>query len=160
MIHQVDQALFSPTTDRADVSSALPTTAPQQGDREWDLLTKINALLNAGPSGTAAAAVMSTALEASRVLKGEAGKLHSLSVFNSKASAQFILIMDAAAVPANGAVTLLEVPIAIAAGATVKIDYARPLIASAGICVCNSSTGSFTKTIGSADCVFRAQVTD
>jgi hypothetical protein len=33
-----------------------------------------------------------------------------------------------------------------------------PLVASAGIVVCNSSTGSFTKTIGSADCAFFGQV--
>lgn len=133
---------------------------PQEGDLEIILQGKLLAIMNSGPNGAAATTVKSAALEASRVLKGAAGKLHSISVFNSKASAQFILIMDAATVPADGAVTLLEVPIAIAAGATVKIDYPRPLIAAAGICVCNSSTGSFTKTIGSADCVFRAQVTD
>jgi len=159
-LNQLDYNQFRPLTTSADVTGYLPTKAPQQSDDELQLLTKLLALQNAGPNGAAATGVMSTALEASHVLKGTAGKLHSISVFNSKASAQFILIMDAAAVPANGAVTLLEVPIAIAAGATVKIDYPRPLIASAGICVCNSSTGSFTKTIGSADCVFRAQVTD
>ncbi|WP_395734396.1 hypothetical protein [Prosthecobacter sp.] len=50
MIHQVDSNLFSPTADRADVTPLLPTTAPQDGDRVTDLLTKINALLNASPS--------------------------------------------------------------------------------------------------------------
>lgn len=160
MADEVDSNLFRTLASAPDVTGELPTLAPQQSDLGLTLLVKINALLNGGPNGAAATTVKSAALEASRVLKGAAGKLHSISVFNSKASAQFILIMDAATVPADGAVTLLEVPIAIAAGATVKIDYARPLIASAGICVCNSSTGSFTKTIGSADCVFRAQVTD
>lgn len=160
MSAELKSSQFRSLADAPDVSSLLETKAPQEGDNPRTMRAKLLALLNAGPNGTVATSVMSTALEASRVLKGAAGKLHSISVFNSKASAQFILIMDAATVPADGAVTLLEVPIAIAAGATVKIDYARPLIASAGICVCNSSTGSFTKTIGSADCVFRAQVTD
>ncbi|MHB1082579.1 MAG: hypothetical protein ACYC67_24515 [Prosthecobacter sp.] len=155
MDEELDKNLFSAL--RQDVTSLIPTLAPQDGDKLSAQLAKLLAMMNGGPNDTTA---KSTALEASRVLKGAAGKLHSISVFNSKASAQFILIMDAAAVPADGAVTLLEVPIAIAAGATVKIDYPRPLIASAGICVSNSSTGSFTKTIGSADCVFRAQVTD
>lgn len=102
--------------------------------------------------------VMSTALEASRVLKSSAGKLHTLAVFNSKASAQFILIMDSATVPADGAVTLLYPPIPIAAGTLVQLDLSSIVEAANGISVCNSSTGTFTKTVGSADCVFLAQV--
>ncbi len=160
MIHQVDSNLFSPTADRADVTGSLPTTAPQQGDREWDLLTKINALLNAGPSGAAAVQVMSIALEASHVLKASAGKLHGLSVFNSSGSAQFILIMDANALPADGPVTLLYPPVPIAAGSILAIDFPRPVAAGTGIVVCNSSTGTFTKTLGGADCAFFAHITD
>lgn len=102
--------------------------------------------------------VTSTALVASQILLAQPGVIHSLSVFNSKASAQFILLMNSASLPADGAVLLLFPPIPIAAASLVQIDFKRPLEASVGIVVCNSSTGTFTKTIGSADCVFYAQV--
>lgn len=101
---------------------------------------------------------VSTAFEASRVLKSSAGQLIQLSIFNSKASAQFILLMNATSLPSNGAVTLLYPPIPIAAATLLVLDLPAPLVASIGIVVCNSSTGSFTKTIGSADCAFYAQV--
>lgn len=102
--------------------------------------------------------VVSTALEASHVLKASAGQLVQLTIFNSAVSAQFVLVMNSTTVPANGAVTLLYPPIPIGAGQIVSIDFPAPLVASTGISVSNSSTGSFTKTIGSADCVFYAQV--
>lgn len=102
--------------------------------------------------------VVSTALEASHVLKASAGQLVQFSVFNSSGSAQFVLLMNSATVPANGAVTLLYPPIPVAAGALVVLDLPAPLVASTGIAVSNSSTGSFTKTLGAADCVFYAQV--
>lgn len=102
--------------------------------------------------------VVSTALEASHVLKAGAGQLVQLAVFNSAVSAQFILIMNSTTVPANGAVTLLYPPIPIAAGTLIVLDFAAPLVASTGISVSNSSTGTFTKTIGSADCAFFAQI--
>jgi hypothetical protein len=107
---------------------------------------------------TFATQVVSTALEASHVLKASAGSLKHLSIFNSKASAQFILLMNSATVPADGAVTLLHPPIPIAAASLVVIDFLAPLTASTGISVSNSSTGTFTKTLGSADCAFYAQV--
>lgn len=102
--------------------------------------------------------VVSTALEASKVLKASAGQLVHLSVFNSKASAQFILIMNSATVTGDGAVTLLYPPIPIAAATLLVLDFPAPLAASIGISISNSSTGSFTKTIGSADCAFYAQI--
>lgn len=110
-----------------------------------------------GPLTTATNSI-STALEASRVLKASAGYLSSVTIYNSKATAQFILIMNSATVPADGAVTLLYPPIPIAAQTTVMIAFPIPLTASTGIAICNSSTGTFTKTIGSADCVFLGQV--
>jgi hypothetical protein len=112
----------------------------------------------AGTEINTATTVKSTALEASHVLKGGAGRLASLQVFNSSGSAQYILVMDSATVPANGAVTLLCPPIYIAAGTYIMIPWAIPLSAANGISVSNSSTGSFTKTIGSADCAFTGQV--
>lgn len=105
------------------------------------------------------AEVRSTALEASHVLKDRPGELTHLTVFNSKGTAQFIQLIDAAALPSDGAVRLLYPPIPIAAGALVVLDFSgNPLSAAVGIVVCNSSTGTFSKTIGSADCAFYAQV--
>lgn len=105
-----------------------------------------------------ATTVVSTALEASHVLKASAGALVSLQIFNSKASAQYILVMNSATVPADGAVTLLCPPIYIAATTYLMLSFDIPLTASTGISVSNSSTGSFTKTIGAADCIFTGQV--
>jgi hypothetical protein len=110
------------------------------------------------PMVTHASTVVSTALEASHVLKASAGRLVSLHVYNSKASAQWVLIMNSATVPGDGAVTLLYPPIYIPATSNISLTFPVPLSASTGISVSNSSTGTFTKTIGSADCVYVAQV--
>lgn len=127
--------------------------------------TTLQGLLNATTGTTpstsprmTATTVVSTALEASRVLKASSGYLSSVSIFNSKASAQFILIMNSATVPADGAVTLLYPPIPIPAATSVMVVFPIPLTASTGISICNSSTGTFTKTIGASDCIFTAQI--
>ena len=117
--------------------------------------------LSVDPGGglsSGVAEVRSTAFEAGKVLKSSGGKLKQFSVFNSKASAQFILLMDSATVPADGPVTLLFPPIPVAAGQLLVLDLPTPLSAANGIAVSNSSTGTFSKTIGGADCAFYAQV--
>lgn len=100
--------------------------------------------------------VRSTALEASHVLKATPGKLKQFSAFSSAAG--YLLLMNSATVPADGAVPLLYPPIPIAAGQIVVLDLPTPLVASTGIAACISSTGSFTKTVGGATCAFYAQV--
>jgi hypothetical protein len=97
----------------------------------------------------------SVAYETNRVVKAAAGALFGLSGYNSKASAQFIQIHDAAALPADTAVPV--VTMTVAASSNFSIDfgvYGRTF--TNGIVICNSSTGP-TKTIGSADCWFDAQ---
>ena len=89
------------------------------------------------------------------VAKSGEGVCYGFSGYNSKASAQFIQVFDANAVPADTAVpvTILSVP----ATANFSVDYGwRGRVFRAGIVVCNSSTGP-TKTIGSADCWFDVQ---
>lgn len=96
-----------------------------------------------------------TAYAASLVIKNRPGELHRLTGYNSKGSAQFIQLHDAASVPADNAVP--KVVITVAASSNFVIDYstkARDFIN--GIVVCNSSTAA-TKTIGSSDCWFDAQ---
>ena len=106
-------------------------------------------------AGSTDASALDQSLAASKVIKGSAGSLKSLSVYNSGA-AQFILILNSATLTADGAVTLLYPPIPIAAASVLLLEFARPLVASAGIVICNSSTAP-AKAIGSADCQFAAQ---
>ena len=156
------------TTDGELVLSADVTIDPTNlatSAKQDTLLAKVPAFgTAAAPSANvittqrpAVTQVVSTALEASHVLKASAGQLVQLSVFNSGA-AQFILIMNSTTVPADGAVTLLYPPIPIGAASMIVLDLPAPVVASTGIAVCNSSTGTFTKTVGGSDCVFYAQV--
>lgn len=120
------------------------------GERTRDAVEAI-----ASGAGSTDAAALDQSAAASKVIKGSAGSLKSLTVYNSGA-AQFILIMNSATLPSNGAVTLLYPPIPIAAASILMLEFDRPLVASTGIVVCNSSTAP-SKTIGSADCMFAAQ---
>lgn len=101
--------------------------------------------------------VRSTALEASHVIAAAPARLNRLDVFNSKGSAQFILIMNATSLPSNGAVSLLYPPIPIAANERLTLTFPRSLAASTGIVVANSSTGTFSLTVGSADIALYAE---
>lgn len=103
-----------------------------------------------------ASVVSSTAYEASHVLKATPGALLMLSGYNSKGSAQFIQLHDAASLPADTAVPVFTMTVATAANFTITLPIAGMKF-STGIVVCNSSTGP-TKTIGSADCYFTAEI--
>lgn len=103
-----------------------------------------------------ATTVNSVAYEASKLLKDKPGALLLLVGYSSKASAQFIQLHDSATVPADTAVPVMTFSVP----ATQNFSLDLPLHGLAfefGIVVCNSSTGP-TKTVGSADCYFTAQV--
>lgn len=97
----------------------------------------------------------SSALEASRVAASSPCRLYGFTVFNSKASAQFVMVFDANTLPADGAFTPLVFAVAAASpvsaywGSTGRWFFR-------GVILCNSST-STSKTIGAADCIFDAQ---
>jgi hypothetical protein len=102
------------------------------------------------------AVVSSTSKENGHVLKTTGGSLISLTVTSD--SDQYILVINSATVPANGAVALLCPPIHVGAATTTMVNFPNPLRASTGISVCNSNANSFTKTIGAGDCIFTGQV--
>lgn len=97
----------------------------------------------------------STAYEASRVVSAAPIAVYGLQGYNSKASAQFIQLHDAASLPADTAVP--KVVIIVAAASNFSVDFgAYGRAFNNGCVICNSSTGP-TKTIASADCWFDVQ---
>lgn len=111
-------------------------------------------------TATTAAAVAltsaaSTAAAASLVIKSSAGTLYKLTVLNTNASAQYILLHNTTSLPADG-----QVPaIALKVPAGDSKDFLWPTFGrrfTTGITVVNSSTFA-TKTIGAADCFFSAE---
>lgn len=94
--------------------------------------------------------ITSSAYEASHVVKASAGVLYSIACYNSKASAQFVLVFNSTTVPADAAVAN-AVPLYCPATSNCALDYGQyGKYFSTGISWSNSST-SPTKTIGSAD---------
>ncbi len=98
----------------------------------------------------------SNAYSTNLVVKTGPGVLYGFSVFNSKASTQYILLFDTNTVPADG-VTSLVIPFPVATLSTLNVSYGtagRPF--NVGCVLVNSSTAN-SKTVGSADCWFDAQ---
>lgn len=98
--------------------------------------------------------ISSNILEASRFVKSGPGKLYGFTVYNSKTSAQFILIFDRASLPADGAVPACV--FTVAASSNLPIQWIPWRTFGTGCVMCNSSTAN-TKTIGSPDCWFDVQ---
>ena len=92
----------------------------------------------------------SSALEASRVASTQKTWLHGVFGRNG-AVAQEIQIFDAAALPANGTLTPLSLP--VAANQWFAFTFGDGIPMANGVVVCNSTTAN-TKTIGAADCTF------
>lgn len=91
----------------------------------------------------------------SLVIKPSAGRLKGLTGYNSKGTTQFIQLHDAISLPADLAIP--KVILTVSATSNFSLDYgAVGRYFTAGIVVCNSSTGP-TKTIGAADCWFDCQ---
>lgn len=93
-------------------------------------------------------------LENFAVVKTGDGWLYGLTVTNTKATAQFVLVFDASVLPADGAVPLIGK--SMQAGDAFAASWLPPRRFEAGLILCNSSTQA-SKTIGGADCLFDVQ---
>ena len=82
-------------------------------------------------------------------------RLYGFTATSTNVAAQFILVFDANAVPANGAVPLFTVNVAAASPASVYFGSVGRSF-DHGIVVCNSTTQG-TLTIGAADTLFDVQ---
>lgn len=93
----------------------------------------------------AAALVKSTTVAASGlVVKAAPGNLYGYNAV-AGASAGFLMMFDAIAVPADGTVTPARV-IPLAANAGVDVTFDEPIRFHVGIAFAFSTTGQFTKT--------------
>src|ERR1044071_1306369 len=93
----------------------------------------------------------SEGVKASGVIRTGPGRLYSLFGFNNKASAQYLQVFDALAVPADGAVPRLP-PLYVASLTSFYYDFGEVGAGfTIGLCWSNSSALA-QKTIGSADC--------
>lgn len=96
----------------------------------------------------------SARLQASAVVKTGPGILYGITITNTKASAQYLLVFDASVLPADGAIPLLAK--SIPANDATGLNWLPGRTFLVGCVVCNSSTNT-SKTIGSADCFFDCQ---
>jgi hypothetical protein len=117
-----------------------PDQVAQVTTQPWDQLAPFN--FNQG------------AAIASAVVKAQPGALFGWSFTNTNAAARYLQFFDAVTVPADTAVPLISILVAI--GASDVRSLIRPRVFLKGIVVCNSSTGA-TKTVGAADSIVDIQ---
>ncbi len=121
-------------------------------------MTDVNeTALSVRPDSVGPANSTSTVLETGRVAKSGPGTLYGFSGYNSKGSAQFILVFDCTGAPGAVQTAAIVIPAAAAAGFSYQANiYGRKF--QSGIFITNSSTAP-TFTVGSADCTFDVQYT-
>ena len=96
----------------------------------------------------------STALQSSMIVKTGPGILYGLTVTSTKAASQYLLVFDAASLPADGAIPILAK--SVPANDAVGFSWLPGRTFLVGIVVCNSTTNT-SKTLGLADCFFDCQ---
>lgn len=144
---------------------ALPDIFPNMAALAHDppqiSLVKIVALLSQQAFGGVVGATSLTrvpsganAYAASVEIKAGAGVIKTLSIHNKNGAARYVLIFDAAALPADGTVPLQALN--VGANATVSFDFgADGLPFTDGMFACLSTTED-TKTLAGTDALFLA----
>lgn len=97
-----------------------------------------------GGAGSGITPVASAAASGGEVIKATPGNLYGVNVA-SGASAGFVMLIDAVAVPADGAVAPKKCW-HVAANATIDHKWVVPIRFNAGIVVVFSTTGCYSKT--------------
>lgn len=97
----------------------------------------------------------SPALAKSIVVKTGIGKLFGFTVTSTNVAAQFVLLFDAIALPANGALPVAAFNVALTNSASAYYGSVGRAF-TRGIVLANSTTQG-TLTIGAADCLFDVQ---
>lgn len=127
-------------------------------------------LCGAGPSGSAAgcatqiAPIVSVAAEASHIFKTTAGNVFSVYAVNQTSTAGFLLVLNANAVPADGAVSPLDcVPLPASGVATINYIPGPPAAYVSGntpgvVGVVSSGVNCFTKTTGTITAFFHGLI--
>lgn len=96
----------------------------------------------------------SNGLVASLVATTGPSLLYGFTVLNTNASAQYIQVFDATALPADGATP--DLVFTVSGSSNLPVQWIPWRTFNTGIVLCNSSTAG-TKTIGAADCFFDVQ---
>lgn len=136
----------------------LPCTQQTQGGviTSCAPVSAINPLPVTTSGSSSIVPIKSAAAETAHVFKASSGTLYGFSVTNG-ASAGYVLVINAAADPGNGAVTpsaCYQLP----ANSTVGVSYnGAPLTMNTGITAVFSTTGCFTET-QSSTAFFSGQV--
>lgn len=98
--------------------------------------------------------IYSPALTNACLVKSGPGILYGFTFTNTLASAQYVLLFDAAKLPADGAVPILAK--SCPTNDAIAFSWLPGRTFLTGIILCNSTTNT-SKTIGAANCFFDAQ---
>jgi hypothetical protein len=128
---------YSASISTNTASTVTNTAATNTALANLTLAPSASATYGIAPSATATAA-------ACKVLKASAGNLYTTSGYISAAG--YIMVFNSATAPADGTVTPANLAYAPSAGSWSITFSNAPQYMSAGITVCASSTGPFTKT--------------
>lgn len=146
---------IAPGTNAVPVGGVYNTTPPTiptgqagqlQIDQFGNLLTAISP--SASPSA-GVTPVSSVALAANTVIKGSPGNLYSFEVSADSTlsgAAWWVMIYNATAAPADGAVTPLKCYAMAIGTVNLSASFATPIEFSTGIVIGVSTAGCFTKT--------------
>ncbi len=146
------------------ITNALPAGNNNIGDVDIASMPAISAGTNiigyeipapSAASTNALLSVASTALAASQVIKGSAGRLYLLVVTNTKTSSQYIQLHNTTSLPADTAVPIHSILVPPQSSMSLDMGVFGRYFPT-GITACNSSTAA-TKTVGSSDCWFNAE---